>query len=294
MPEPTTESPEPVDPGVADAPVDPGVADAHNPSGADGPGQSGQSGQPRQPGLQDAAAKPWRQTLLRWLRPSRAQLVWALALAVVVAAIVVQVRSTQASDRYAGMRRDDLVQLLDGLTQETDQLSGEVAELERTRDSLQSGVDAGEVAREQAQKRADTLAILAGTVPASGPGVRITISADAGSISASLLLDTIHELRDAGAEVIEINDAVRLVAQSWTGQNEQNILIVDNQQIDLPIVIDAIGDAHALAESARFRGGLVSQVESDRVNGSVTIEELDTVEITSLAQVHDPQYAEPA
>ena len=61
-----------------------------------------------------------------------------------------------------------------------------------------------------------------------------------------------------------------------------------------PIVIEAIGDSHSLAEGARFRGGLVSQVESQKVAGSVAIEELPEVEITSLHQPRAPRYAQPA
>lgn len=228
-----------------------------------------------------------------WLRPNRKQLVWAVALCVVAAAIVIQVQSSTKDDQYAALRRDDLVQLLDGLTTETDQLTAEVAELERTRDALASGADAEAVAAQEAQKRADTLGILAGTVAAVGPGVRITISAPPGALTTDIMLEAIQELRDAGAEVIEINDSIRLVAQSWVGQTQEG-LVIDDQAVSLPITIDAIGDSHALTEGAKFRGGLVSQVESDRIGGSVDIEQLDEVEITSLATPRTPRYARPA
>lgn len=234
-----------------------------------------------------------RDLLIGLLKPRRAQIAWALALCLVGMAVVVQVQSTQSGDRFSSMRRDDLIQLLDGLTQESERLAAEVAELERTRDALQSGVDADEVARAEAQRRADGLAILAGTAPASGPGVRISISAPAGRISADLMLDAIQEFRDAGAEVIEINDKIRLVAQSWVSDAGGG-LVIDDQQVDLPIVIEAIGDPHALAEGARFRGGLVSQVESQKVGGSVVIEQLENVEITSLHETRAPRHAQPA
>lgn len=223
-----------------------------------------------------------------WLRPNRKQLVWAVALCVVAAAIVIQVQSSAKDDQYAALRRDDLV-----TTTETDQLTAEVAELERTRDALASGADAEAVAAQEAQKRADTLGILAGTVAAVGPGVRITISAPPGALTTDIMLEAIQELRDAGAEVIEINDSIRLVAQSWVGQTQEG-LVIDDQAVSLPITIDAIGDSHALTEGAKFRGGLVSQVESDRIGGSVDIEQLDEVEITSLATPRTPRYARPA
>ena len=234
-----------------------------------------------------------REAVAKFLRPSRAQLAWGIALCLVALAVVIQVQSTQSRDRYATMRGDDLVQLLDGLTQESERLTGEVIELERTLEALRSGADADEIARQEAQRRADGLAILAGTVAAVGPGVRLTISAPEGNITADLMLDAIQELRDAGAEVIEVNDSIRLVAQSWVTESPQGLLI-DDQLVELPIVIEAIGDSHSLAEGARFRGGLVSQVESQKVAGSVAIEELPEVEITSLHQPRAPRYAQPA
>ncbi len=92
------------------------------------------------------------------------------------------------------------------------------------------------------------------------------------------MLDAIRELRDAGAEVIEVNHSIRLVAQSWVDESGDG-LVIDDKPVTLPITIVAIGEPHALAEGARFRGGLVSQVESSTVGGSVAIEEHDQVTI---------------
>lgn len=234
-----------------------------------------------------------RTQLIGWLRPSKMQLSLAVALCLLAMAVVIQVQSAAETDRYAQMRRDDLVQLLDVMTQETERLSGEVAELERARDALQSGADAEQVAAAEAKRRADALAILAGSAPASGPGVRITISAAPGRISADLMLDAIQELRDAGAEVIGINGTIRLVAQSWVRESGAELMI-DDHQVNLPIMIEAIGDPHALAEGARFRGGLVSQVESQKVGGAVIIEQLDMIVIDSLSTARAPSYAQPA
>jgi len=249
---------------------------------------------PKEPEPETKARHPVASALLRFARPTLGQGAIAVALALVAMAIVVQVQSGSTTDRYSAMRRDDLVQLLDNLTQEQERLEAEVNELQRTRDALQSGADAQKVAEQEAQRRADGLAILAGTAPASGPGVRIVVSAPSGRISADLLLDAVQELRDAGAEVIEINDSIRLVAQSWVGEDSSGGLVIDDEPVSLPIVIDAIGDSHSLAEGMRFRGGLVSQVEGQKVGGSVSIDELDAVTITSLYDAPTPEYARPA
>jgi len=55
-----------------------------------------------------------------------------------------------------------------------------------------------------------------------------------------------------------------------------------------------IGDPHSLQEAAQFRGGLVSEITGARIGGTVTIAQLDAVEITSLHSAPDNQYARPA
>lgn len=234
-----------------------------------------------------------REWLRGALRPSRKQLLLSAVMCLLGMAMVIQMQTASRTDQYSAMRRDDLVQLLDTLNAESQQLSQDVAELQATRDQLESGANANEVAAEEARQRAEAMAILAGTVPATGPGVRITISAPGGTITPDLLLDAVQELRDAGAEVIEINDSVRLVAQSWIAE-QNDTLVVDGHEVVLPITLDAIGDSHALAEGARFRGGLVSQVESSKVGGSVAIEASDSVSITSVRELVVPEHARPA
>ena len=62
----------------------------------------------------------------------------------------------------------------------------------------------------------------------------------------------------------------------------------------LPIRIEAIGSTHELAEAMRFRGGLVSRIESQQVGGSVAIDQRDEIQITSLYESRAPQYARPS
>jgi len=227
------------------------------------------------------------------LRPTRAQLIIAIALALVGFAVVTQVRSTRSTDDYSSARREDLVQLLDQLNAETRRLESESADLERTRTQLESGADAEEVARAEARKRAEVLAILAGTVPAEGPGIRMVITDPQQKVTPEVLLDVIEEMRDAGAEVIEINDRIRVVATSWIAAGPQGLLI-DDILVTVPITIEVIGDSHALAEGAQFRGGLISEIEGPSIGGTVDLRQLDLVKVDSLHTPKANQYAQPA
>lgn len=225
------------------------------------------------------------------MRLSSSQILLAAVLLVFGVGVGTQITTKTADDPFATARRADLIQLLDTANTETSRLASEIEQLKTTRDKLQSGVDSAKVAQQEAQNRLDNLAILNGTVGATGPGVRVVIYDPAQKVTASTLLDAIEEFRDAGAEVIEINDSIRVVASTWFG-SAGGSLVADNVAISLPIVIDVIGDGHALEEAARFRGGLVSQVQ--QLGGSVTITQQTNVTITAVRQLPQNRYARPA
>lgn len=257
------------------------------------PERDGESGLQRRTEALRTEYPAWDRLMTDFLRPSTGQAMMAVVLCLVGMLVVMQVRAKNAEDSLDTMRRSDLVQLLDQLNAEQRRLGQEASRLERTKEQLVSGADARRVAEAENQKRRDELAILAGSAPAKGAGVRITIVDPMGKVGPDLLLDAVEELRDAGAEAIEINDQVRVVAQTWFGQQEGN-LVVDGVPVRAPIVLDVIGAPHALEEGARFRGGLVSQVQAEQVGGHVMISRLDVVQVASLHRPGEMQWARPA
>lgn len=241
----------------------------------------------------EAGPLSWREVLGDLTRPRLSQLVFGVILAVVAFGVTVQVQSRARDDTYTSLRRADLVGLLDDLTAESRRLGTEIAALENTKRQLQSGVDSAEVARLAANERLDALEILGGTVRAQGPGVRITIHDPAGKVTPEQLYNAISELRDAGAEVLELNDSVRVVASTWVVARG-DALVVDGSELTRPLVLDAIGDPQTLAEATRFRGGLVSSVEGDRVGGSVTVAEVEDVRVDTVVTPSPPRFARPS
>ncbi|WP_328701789.1 DUF881 domain-containing protein [Aestuariimicrobium ganziense] len=234
----------------------------------------------------------WRRMLRDLVRPSRAQAVMALILCLCAMATVWQVRARASDQAYSQMRRPELVAMLEQLNTNSGQLRDEIRRLETTKRELQTGANTTRVAQEQARKRVQELQILAGTAPAQGPGVTITIADPQGKVSPELLLDAIEEMRDAGAEAIDLN-GVRVVASSWLGRGTDGI-VVDGVPIEAPYVLVVIGDPQTLEEGARFRGGLVSQAQAPQVGAQVTIRQSDELTITSLHTPKAPQFARPA
>ena len=205
------------------------------------------------------------------MRPGRGQIIAAVILFVVGLGAVTQLRISNADDAYSNARREDLIQILDGLGAESRRLEAEIAELEQTKSELQSGADRQEVARAETERR------LGATRHPGRHGARGRDRAsDCNSATRSQgdrrgPARRVEELRDAGAEVIEINDSVRVVASSWFGSRDA-ALIVDGRVISRPITLEVIGDPHSLEEAASFRGGLVSEITGPRIGGRVDIE----------------------
>jgi uncharacterized protein YlxW (UPF0749 family) len=222
--------------------------------------------------------------------PSRGQAVVAVLVGLLAFAAVTQARITGEDDTYAGLRESELIQALNGLQTASRQAERDIAELEATRDQLRSSTQRRTTALEQARNELNTLGVLAGTIPATGPGIRITVEDPSGDLSLTHLLDGVEELRNAGVEAIELNDRVRVIAQTSFEDDPEGIR-VDGVLLKSPYVIDAIGNPDTLAGALDFEGGFTDDVEDD--GGSVSVEEPERVEVTVTRTRPEPQYAEP-
>lgn len=218
------------------------------------------------------------------------QVVVAVLLALLGFAAAAQVRLTHQDGSYAGQRREDLIELLDSLAAASDRTQTQIDELERTRNDLVSSSERRQVAVQEAREQLAVLGILAGTLAAEGPGVTVTITDPRGAVTAASLLNGIEELRDAGAEAIEVNDRVRVVAA--TAFTEQGgVVMADGRELRPPYVIDVIGASHTLSEAVIFPGGLTDEVE--QLGGEVAVTEAEAVRVDSLHAVDPPEYSQP-
>lgn len=224
------------------------------------------------------------------LRPSREQVVVGVLLAGVGFAAITAVRSYQVDDTYAGYREQALVEVLNGLAGTTQRAQAEIARLEGRRSELLSSTSARQAALAEARERAGTLAILAGTVPVTGPGIRITIEETDGTVDIGSLLDTIQELRTAGAEAMQFNGEVRMIAGTPLADAVGGIF-VDDVLVSPPYVIDVIGDPAALADGLTYVDGPIDQLESD--GATIRVQELRSIDIESVRPAAPTGYAGP-
>ncbi|MGW1819529.1 DUF881 domain-containing protein [Streptomyces sp. NPDC002125] len=231
-----------------------------------------------------------RQRLMAGLWPprvSRAQLIVALLLFVLGLGLAIQVRSNSDNSALRGARQEDLVRILDELDNRTQRLEDEKQRLDDQRTELENSSDQAEEARKQTLEKERQLGILAGTVAAHGPGITLTISDPSGAVEADMLLDTIQELRAAGAEAIEIN-GVRVVANTYFS-GDGGELRVDGKKIEAPYEFKVIGKPQDLEPALNIPGGVVQTLEKEQATAEVA--RADDIVVDALRPAEQPDYA---
>ena len=228
-------------------------------------------------------------SLWRWSGP--ASLIGGALFAVLGWMLVAGAIAQDSDEALANARPDELVAILDSLDAENDRLEQEKRRLAAEVASLTSGSNAA--ALEQARNRQESLEVLAGTTNVRGPGVRIVIRDPEGGVDAAAILDTVQELRDAGAESIEVAER-RVVVSTWFGpppDTDTPAILVSGDLRPSPYTILAIGDPETLATAMEIPGGVADSV---RTAGALfDMERRETIEITSTVPLTTPEYAEP-
>jgi uncharacterized protein YlxW (UPF0749 family) len=240
--------------------------------------------------VEDIDPGPRQRIVSGLLKPSRSQIVVGLLLAVVGFAGVTQVRVNETDDTYSGLREQELIDILSALAGTRQRAEDEIAELDEVRDDLQDDTSKRQAALEQAQEDVDELNVLAGLVPVTGPGIRITIVEETGRVTLSSLLDTIQELRTVGAEAMQLNGTVRIVAQTSFEETEGGFL-VDGQLVEAPYVLDVIGEPSVLAPALEFLLGPKQQIEEDGAN--LAVDELSSIDIETVRNPEEPDFSAP-
>jgi uncharacterized protein YlxW (UPF0749 family) len=225
-------------------------------------------------------------------RATRAQVLAGVLCAALGFGFVVQVRQTNTSG-LDDLRETDLVRILDDTTERGDRLEEELNSLEATRRELTEGSDSARAAAEAAEQRAQEYGLLAGTLPAHGPGIVATISDPEAAVRSSNLIQLVQELRDAGAEAIQVGNT-RIVAET-AFTDTTGAVLVDGATERAPYVVSVIGDPDTLSTALDIPGGVRETLRSAGADLAVrSAPGPDGVQVSALHPVSAPQYARPA
>ena len=204
-------------------------------------------------------------------------------------ALAVQVRTNSQTDALAGAREADLVRILDDQNSRIERLQGQISDLQTAKQRLSDSRNNNAEARQEAQRQADALAVLTGSAPAHGPGIRVRITDPQHALRAEELLDVVEELRGAGAEVIQFGP-VRIGTSSAFTDSGAGVSL-DRTLLQAPYDVLAIGDPKTLDTALNIQGGVVNTVHA--AGGEVAIAQQSVISVTATRTIPTPQYATP-
>ncbi|MER7270337.1 DUF881 domain-containing protein [Micromonospora carbonacea] len=219
----------------------------------------------------------------------------ALLLGLLGFTLVVQLRTTSTDPTSAATRQEDLVRIFSDLDSREKRLRQDIEALEESQRQLRSGEQGRQAALQEATRRADELGILAGTLPARGPGLSVRFEAGAKPISAYRVLDAVQELRGAGAEAMQIaggdGAAVRIIASTYFLDGSGGDLVVDGRRLSGPFTITVIGDPTTMATALKIPGGVAASVAGD--GGNVIVEDREVADVSALHAPVKLEHARP-
>ena len=190
--------------------------------------------------------------------------------------LVVTLRGPADDELFENTTESDLVVLLDSLQQRLERLQLEEFELRTARSEILEGDKEEALARTQEQLFA--MNVLNGTVAVSGPGVELRVQSS-GDIGYENLVAIVQELRDSGAEAIEIN-GVRLNGRSYFSKANGGAVRVNGIRIYPTFLIKAIGAPVTIETALTIPGGVADSIAE--LGGYLYIAKLDNLEILSL------------
>ena len=185
----------------------------------------------------------------------------ALSVGLVGFLLAAQFRAQQGiTQQLEAESEQDLTRIFSSLNSESAALRDEISELQLELAALESSAARDQLAREAAERQLEELEILAGLVPARGPGVGVRIADPEGAFEFELLLDLVQELRDAGAEAIAVNG--RRVGAATAFSSRRGIVTVGGQEVRQPYEVVAIGDPATMEVGLRIPGGAVDTLDA--------------------------------
>lgn len=217
----------------------------------------------------------------------RAQVGFEIALVCFVLGllIVLQLRSTSRAASITSASTSDQARVLaalvdanDGLRDEIDELEAQLALLNQADQEEHGTALVAELNR---------LIVVTGSLPVGGPGVRVGVS---GQINPLDMQDLINELRNAGAEAIDLNGR-RVVSRSVVTRDGAD-LALDGTRLIAPYTLQAIGNGETLAKALGRRGGLISLLEFAYPGLTITVSQADALSLPARPVVQFFKFAQ--
>ena len=166
----------------------------------------------------------------------------------------------------------DLIRVIKDLQQRKQELSGEQQELTQKLDRYIRASDDTTAQVKQLEHEIAVLKQRMGATPLVGPGVRVTLAEQSSGATPSILADEdllllLSDLWASGAEAISLN-GIRPTDTTSVYRAGLNVRVWD-KVTNMPLVIDAIGDAENMSKGLQVPGGALDLLNLRRISAIV-------------------------
>ncbi|HOV51210.1 MAG TPA: DUF881 domain-containing protein [Candidatus Cryosericum sp.] len=166
----------------------------------------------------------------------------------------------------------DLIRVIKDLQQRKQELSGEQQELTQKLDRYIRASDDTTAQVKQLEHEIAVLKQRMGVTPLVGPGVRVTLAEQSSGATPSILADEdllllLSDLWASGAEAISLN-GIRLTDTTSVYRAGLNVRVGD-KVTNMPLIIDAIGDAENMSKGLQIPGGALDLLNLRRISAIV-------------------------
>lgn len=213
---------------------------------------------------------------------------------VLVSVMLMQFRTVEQTDitEIENMRESELrVALADWKTR-YEEVSAQLEDVNKRIGEYNQRIADNEEASELVDEELNESNILVGKTDVEGEGVIITINnTDTHQITATELLTLVNELRYAGAEAISINE-VRVLSTSAI-VDLSSYISVNQQRLESPYVVKAIGDKEYLSSTLNLKGsGFIDIYKNQGM--SISMEQSNRVRIPKYNGEFEINYMQEA
>lgn len=216
-----------------------------------------------------------------------AQLSLAIVAVIVGVLLIGQLRSQAPAIELSGLSAQELSDLIGTLRAGNAQLSDALTDVRQQVSEYERLAVAGQSTLTLTGEDVIRFSAFAGLLAVEGQGIVMDAQGD---FQPTNVNDLIHELRNAGAEAIAIDD-VRITASSVPVRGTGTIEI-DGVEIGNPFRVTAIGAPDGLTAALERPGGVLSLFEHE-IDASWAIIQRDHVTVPATQRDLTPQVAEP-
>ena len=190
---------------------------------------------------------------------------------------------------------EDLAIMINNSTNKKYNLSSEKFEIRSQLRIFENDSTKEEEIVDSMEKEINKLKVVSGNLPATGPGITITIykSSDDIPLNFEELVAIINDLWHLNAEAVSVNN-IRMT--EFTRINEvvnTGDITISGQKLVYPIVISAIGDPKRLESDINVGGGYLFQLQTSPWNFRIEIDPKEDLEIPAVKSSKTFSYAKP-